>query len=398
MTKISKLKYQLLLGILDNIHDFGNKCTLSFILKKHFYCFIELIGLKNEIIGNSKDQEIKNLYEIAVNGTIKEELILKIILEKFADKSQNTKKLNKQIIKNFEKIFPETNLEKLNIIKLRHLIYVLIANESKRDITINLINEIISNVYGSEKYSNKQLKKIIKNFNELEITENVTYPMTYFDDMTKGLENKANYDYHIINLDKKFIDGADTTSPQKQLYDRIPNKKSNNILVKSSSGQFSVGFIVKRGKDGDTLEYYKTNYYLDFDNKITCEFLDKINSETYLIQIKLLSNEILFISNLVEIICNIIDDYWTLIYTKKFNNFKLYNWDFTHIVEQNYAINFINQIYKYILAKNNFDNKITEENEKFVKSLENKHLCQGMVVYILVGAKRFGDWIQMQLS
>ena len=229
--------------------------------------------------------------------------------------------------------------------------------------------------------------------NLTKIIENVTYPMSYFDDMTSGL-NKENYDNHIINLDKKNIDGARTKSPQTQLKEnsdqKLLNKKRTNIEINKKDQ--SIGFIVKPGLSGDVLTFFKTEYYLEGD-KIICKFKDKIDDITYSIQISLASNEISFISKLIENICQIFDDYWELITSNKFkeimdNEFDSMKFNKKQISE---IIEFINNVYKYIY------NRIHPTKLFFVKNY-NKHLCQGLVVYILAGVKRFGDWIQMKLS
>ena len=430
----------LLLGIYDNIHDFRD-CILFFLLKQNYFKLIDLIGLKNRIIeGNS---ELKQMYDdIEKNESINELNILNSIIKKFKGDHKNIIELKKTIISNYYKIF-EDIISDDNILKIRHLLYFLIQNEddSSRTIILNMIMTFLNN----KDIKLNKIKLKIKNFKKNSKNENLTYPISYFDDMTDGLYT-PNYDYHIINLNKKDIDGAKTISPQKQIYNNLSGKR-NNIEIKNGN-TYSVGFTVDKS---DFLIFHKTKYYLDETNKIKCEFIDSVNYKTYFIEISLTSNEISFISMLIEKICQIFDDYWTLInsitfdmlpnsefdwlekyiekymidnsdyknlftkiesikekiktYEKKllnFDNLKLQK-DKLELIRAQMInkelsiftfsiINFIRKIHVYISVKYTLkNNSLAEENER-------KHLCQGLVVYILTGTKRFGDWIQMKLS
>lgn len=431
----------LLLGIYDNIHDFGD-CILFFLLKQNYFKLIDLIGLKNRIIeGNN---ELRQMYDdIEKNESINELKILKNIIKKFNGNHKNIIELKKTIINNYYKIF-EDIISDDDILKIRHLLYFLIQNEddSSRTIILNMIKTFLNN----KDIKLDKIKLKIKNFKKNSKNENLTYPISYFDDMTDGLYT-PNYDYHIINLKKKDIDGAKTISPQKQIYNNLSGKR-NNIEIKNGN-TYSVGFTVDKS---DFLVFHKTKYYLDETNKIKCEFIDSVNYKTYFIEISLTSNEISFISMLVEKICQIFDDYWTLINSRTFemlpnsefdwletyiekymidNNSdyknlfteiesikekiktyekKLLNFDNLKLQKHNLEliraqmidnelsiftfsiINFIRKIHGYISVKYTLkNNSLAEENER-------KHLCQGLVVYILTGTKRFGDWIQMKLS
>ena len=432
----------LLLGIYDNIHDFGD-CILFFLLKQNYFKLIDLIGLKNRIIeGNS---ELKQMYDEIENESINELKILKRIIGKYGGNNINIIELKKKIIGNYYKIF-EDIISDDDILKIRHLLYFLIKNEddSSRTIILNMIMTFLNN----KDIKLNKIKLKIKNFKKNSKNENLTYPISYFDDMTDGLYT-PNYDYHIINLNKKDIDGAKTISPQKQIYNNLSGKR-NNIEIKDGN-TYSVGFTVDKS---DFLIFHKTKYYLDETNKIKCEFTDSVNYKTYFIQISLTSNEISFLSKLIEKICQIFNDYWILINSKTFdmlqhsefnwlknyiekymidnsdykklfteiesikekikkndkksinlNNLKLQkdklekleiirvqliNEELSNFI--NSIINFIRKIHGYISVKYTLkNNSLAEENER-------KHLCQGLVVYILTGTKRFGDWIQMKLS
>lgn len=387
-----KERYILLLGILDNLHDFGNNCALSFILKKYYFQFIDFIGLKNKIIGSPINSNLEKIYNDALNISIKEADILDKIINIF-ENSENIqvddiKKLNKKIIKNFKNIFTDAEIEDEQIIKLRQLLYFLIHFKNRDN--SNIIKLIIS-YYDNDDLDKNEENKIL-NFIKKNKNINVTYPITYFDDMSNGLD-KINYNYHIINLDKQLIDGADTMSPITHIKNRIKNIIKSIHIDGNEQGEYTIGFTIKKGKSGDNLKYYQTLYYLDIDDKITIEYDDMIKNKKINIKIKLTSNEISYISKLIEIICSIINDYWIFIKSNNFNDSHIINYGFDDILSKNEIINIIKQIYEYISIKNTIDN-----NDNLVKELKNKHLCQGFVVYLLAGVKRFGDWIQMQLS
>ncbi len=473
----------LLLGIYDNIHDFKD-CILFFLLKQNYFKLIDLIGLKNKIISGG-NIEFKKMYDdIEKNESINELKILNSIIKKFKGDHKNIIELKKTIISNYYKIF-EDIISDDDILKIRHLLYFLIENddESLRVEIFNIITNFLTNIKSEQKdIKLDKIKEKISDFKKNKENKNLTYPFSYFDDMTDGLYTQ-NYDYHIINLNKKDIDGAKTMSPQKQIYNNLKetidqkrkNKeegsikketlfdekkiKRNNIEIKNENS-YSVGFTVN---EAYKLNFYNTKYYLNKENKITCEYTDTIVDKTYSIQISLTSNEISFLSKLIEKICQIFDDYWNLIKSKTFDTLPdiEFNWLEKYIEEylKEYSIeykkeedklirdeivkaelakakltktnllkgdlvkaelykselakaklvkdelgnfiiqivNFINKINQYIsvkyyLKKNNIkDNSLFEENEI-------KHLCQGLVVYILTGTKRFGDWIQMKLS
>lgn len=433
----------LLLGIYDNIHDFGN-CILFFLLKQNYFKLIDLIGLKNKIIeGNS---ELKQIYDEIENESINELKILKRIIRKFGGDHKNIIEIKKTIISNYYKIF-DKKISDDDILKIRHLLYFLIEkdDESLREQILNIITNFLINIKSDHK--DIKLDKIKEKINDFKKKKykNLTYPISYFDDMTDGLYTQ-NYDYHIINLNKKDIDGAKTTSPQKQIYNNLKENltgRKNNIEIKNGN-TYSVGFTVNKK---DILKFYKTKYYLDDTNKINCEFTDSVNHKIHFIQISLTSNEISFLSKLIEKICQIFDDYWILINSETFDMLENseFNWLEKYIIDYSKnkdlfteiestkdkinkldktklsninnlkilkdkleiiraqlndelsifirsIINFIKKIHSYISDKYKLkNNSLAEENER-------KHLCQGLVVYILTGIKRFGDWIQMKLS
>lgn len=437
----------LLLGIYDNIHDFKD-CILFFLLKQNYFKLIDLIGLKNKIISGG-NLEIKKMYDKIENDSINELKILNGIIKKFKCDHKNIFELKKTIISNYYKIFDE-KISDDDILKIRHLLYFLIQNEdeSLREKIFNIITNFLTNIILDHKdIKLDEIKLKINDFKKNDKNENLTYPFSYFDDMTDGLYTQ-NYDYHIINLNKKDIDGAKTMSPQKQIYNNLKETidqkrkdkeetsikngtlfdekkiKRNNIEIKNENA-YSIGFTVN---EAYKLNFYNTKYYLNKENKITCEYTDTVVDKNYSIQISLTSNEISFLSKLIEKICQIFDDYWNLIKSKTFDTLpnSEFNWLEKYIKEylKEYSIeykkeedklirdelvkdelvnfiiqivNFINKINEYISVKYYFKKDSLKDDSLFEEN-EIKHLCQGLVVYILTGTKRFGDWIQMKLS
>jgi hypothetical protein len=419
METIDINKQILLLGIYDNLHDFLD-CILFFVLKKNYFKLIDLIGLKNEILGDGTNLQINALYESIQKDSINELNIIQNIIKNFKGKSKNIIELRKKIIYNYKKIFGDKiKILDIDILKLRHLLYIFIEKEDLRESVLTIINNVLKNIdVNHVDFTLKELLIKLENLKKEPLYENLSYPISYFDDMTDGL-NKDNYEYHIINLDKKLIDGARTMTPQKQLYKNMKEiieekkkKKSvekkipiDKIFLKRSNIEikdqnvYSVGFTVKKGIAGDVLELFKTKYYSD-NNKIICEFKDEIGDKIFFIQIGLLSNEIIFISKLIEQICQIFNDYWNLIKSKTFtellnNEFDDLNDESGKKIDKLEFIRFITEIFDYISTKSQplgfVDGDIKQE-------ILIKNLCQGLVIYILTGAKRFGDWIQQKLS
>ncbi len=71
-----------------------------------------------------------------------------------------------------------------------------------------LFNTILSYANKKDGITFESIKQNIVNFNQ---NENLTYPVTFFDDMTTGLDVNM-FNFHIINFDKNLIDGAFTCS------------------------------------------------------------------------------------------------------------------------------------------------------------------------------------------
>ncbi len=334
---------------------------------------------------------------------IEEKTILDTIIKKFgaslATSNNNLHELEKikdQIVVNFQKIFGNNFLQLNTIIKMRQILYWLIESEKAQNYALSekLANVIIKFANKTGQITMDTIKQNIKNFNK---NLNITYPVTFFDDMNKGVKS-FDFNFHIINLDKSLIDGANTLSVEKYLYDTNYNNL-NNLQIKSNTNNSisSIGFKVERGIKGDVVDFYKTKYYLDFDDKITCNFTDEVNGQAINIIIKVETNEIKQITTLTDAIINIIHNHWEQIYSNKLTTQPIFtdNINDHKILTENEIKKLIGEIYNYICKKAQF---IKSANTPHNKLLEIKHLCLGMVIYLFTGIKRFGDWIQMQLS
>lgn len=387
-------KYILILGLMDNLHDFD--CILSNVSKINYFNFIKLIKLDDEILNNTNDTTLTEMFNKIFTTTIDEKYVLNTIIKKFWTKNTSITHINERIIFNFEQIFGKGFLPVKKIPKIRQILYFLIASEKAQNFALGeqLADVIIKYANKTGQISMDTIKQNIKNFNE---NLNITYPVTFFDDMSSGIDKK-NFNFHIINLDKGFIDGARTLAVEKYLYDANFNNL-NNLQIKSNNDNniVSIGFKVERGLDGDVLDFYKTKYYLDFDDKITCNFTDDVDGQTINIIIKVETNEIKQMAILIDAIINIIHNHWEQIHSNNLTTHAIFTSNIKDhkILTEEEIKKLIGEIYHYICKKAQF---VKTTHTPYNKLLEIKHLCLGMVIYLFTGIKRFGDWIQMYLS
>ncbi len=387
-------KYIYLLGLMDNLHDFD--CILSNVSRNNYFNFIKLIELDKQILNNTIDTALIDMFNKIFQKNIEEKTILESIIKEFVNNPQNKDNIDNQIITNFQKIFGSNFLLVNKITKMRQILYWLIASEKAQNFVLGeqLANVIIKYANKTGQITISTIRQNIKNFDE---NLNITYPVTFFDDMSSGIDKKI-FNFNIINLDKGFIDGAKTLAVEKYLYDANFNNL-NNLQIKSNNDNniISIGFKVERGLDGDVLDFYKTKYYLDFDNKITCNFTDDINGQAINIIIKVETNEIKQMTILIDAIINIIHNHWEQIHSNKLTTQPIFKTNINdhNILTEEEIKKLIEEIYYYICKKAQF---IKSANTPHNKLVEIKHLCLGMVIYLLTGMKRFGDWMQMYLS
>jgi hypothetical protein len=67
-------KYIFLLGLIDNLHDFN--CVLSNVSRNNYFNFIKLIELDKQIINNTTDTILNDLFNKIFIKNIDEKIIL----------------------------------------------------------------------------------------------------------------------------------------------------------------------------------------------------------------------------------------------------------------------------------------------------------------------------------
>jgi len=279
-----------LLGIIDNMHDFYDKdidpelndSKLLFEYMFYFIIITKMVSIDDLHYDNIKKDIILNLF----NNNILFDVDKSNIKEKIKKEIFSIPKptilitdINDQIIENFNKIFNiSTDIIKVNLnsllnreqkIMLRLQLYYLILNKDD----INIRNELIDFILG---YINLDIyediiiesikKQIIDNLlNNTFI--NITYPLTYFDDMTTGLNLKF-LRFNILNFDKENIDAATTTQLNTYLNNKDNDKSYRNIIINDENT--TIGFNLN---NSDKLDFLESLYYLK-NKEIICEFKD----------------------------------------------------------------------------------------------------------------------------
>ena len=197
---------KLMLGIVDNLHDFytqqvydASKNLCENLFDKMFY-FIN--NQYNRYINKISEKIILNYKKIKINtdSTIKIEIKNKIKSVKIPSEI-NINDLHKIIIENFDILFNVKNInniqQNLNTlisneqkILLRSPLYFLIKNKENKDIVNELVDFLLKyinlDIY-DDKINNEIKDKILYNLYN-KTFDNKTYPLTYFDDISNGLQ------------------------------------------------------------------------------------------------------------------------------------------------------------------------------------------------------------------
>jgi hypothetical protein len=388
------------LGIIDNIHDFFNhnknkeqlELMINFLKKIYDIEDLDVSKLDNSTSYlKSLIDEIKNVDIPTVKNNIK---------KYFLKDGISIKEINSNIIKNFDIVFfykiNDKNikdlLSDLTKIKLRNQLYYLIELyrnniENKYDKEINELIMFFLNYLNLLFLSDLEITNIlkiiktnIKKFINSKI-KNYTYPITFFDDMTSGIDNFIYFNNQIINLDKTRIDGART----KNIDSYLTKKLDTNIYIKSDKeqGEESIGFKITSDLK---VKYMNFNYYLeDLSNNynIVCKFKNiKFYDKTLKFEFK--NNDIPNILYVVNDISNFIK------YVKDNKDKKTLP---VYEIDQ-------------LLSKSGYNKLFDRENLllylknilKLVKKSIDDEIIKGFIITILFGLKRFGDWIQFQAS
>ena len=376
--------HKLFLGIVDNLHDFYDskvyetkkECETLFDLLFIFINFKykdSIFMLTKYIILNYKKKNVNRNKET-------KEKVTNAIINFIKPKHISITELHKQIIEDFNKLFNVSNIDdiiqqNLNTLisdeqklLLRNQLYFYIKNKNENILSFILkyCNLDIFNVK-----INKKIKlAIINNLKTSEFNNN-TYPITYFDDTTTGLNIKYNR-FYVLNLDKNKIDTSCVTG-----IDKYVNKYNLGITTKNTITNVD-NFIGFKLMPYDKHIFIDVEYYIEKEN-IVCnyhgiKFIIKKNNvgrcdTVGIYQITLL---------IVNIFTKCFEDLLLLSLTDKLkveigkNKDKLEN-----IIDITNLHNQLNDVYL------------------LYKKLD---LCLGCIVFLLFGFKRYGDWKQMELS
>jgi len=470
-----------IIAIVDTTHDFYNVDTstqtyLNTYFKKFYISLLSNDKLKNIIIIIKHFFDIslinillnlfKNIDIVNVNRESFKNIFITSIISSYKKEGINLNEINKKICKNFYVVFNNCDLnldaiDKNEIIKIRQLLYFLIDDFKNNRYNISLLENILNYFKLTNIITDTLLDKIKSNIENIEATDNVTYPLTYFDDMSSGFTEliKNNMRFKIININKNNIDGARTENiityfkkPNKK-----PNKKSNNPLNISSNilkfftkqSQDSVndnGMVLDGGKATKNKSIPKSNksfkstVYKDYtnrhnrlfltrrnqtllidDNSFEMKFLGSITKynnnsiessitiNNYNIKINIKKNIvgrnsigiIHLVDHIIKIFQNIkgnpIKNNTNIDYTNKDNTINNY---FPITIKQKIGGSYKNR--NEIIGTNNidiFNTAVKNAISAYTSNSEtNYDLACACIIFLLFNTKRFGDYSQAYLS
>ena len=315
--------YEIILGIVDNIHDFYDldkeqnfslyKNYKKFYLKQiihlvkdmNIYPFNDLLFItffndhdkinnkciisSNNISTNYKNtllEKNKNDEPYDVNYDTYKDLLRNKIINDIKQKNQiELDKLNQYIINNFNKIFDIKPIKQQNIditikninctvnehqkLLLRQSLYFLIKHKNEE--LINFFIKYLNLDILSQQSQNLIATEIKKNLCLFDIKDNVNYPLTFFDDTSNGL-NKLEFRFKILNQDKNLIDQATVESVDKYIENYTVGKHLRQLFINDKENIM----VLELPKQDEILNYLNVTFYLE-DNKINCKFTSNIN-------------------------------------------------------------------------------------------------------------------------
>jgi len=279
---------KLMLGIADNLHDFYTQQvydTSKNLCENLFDKMFDFINNQyNRYINEISENIIVNYKNIKINtkSTIKNDIENKIKSVKNPSKI-NIIDLHNIIIKNFNILF---NVENINNIQhnlntlvsneqkilLRLPLYFLIKNKENKDIVNELVDFLLKyinlDIY-DDKINNEIKNKILYNLYNKTFDnkkyDNKTYPLTYFNDISTGLNIKYNR-FHILNLDKNKIDESKTLSVKKYLFNYDNGITNKNMITNTD---YNIGFQI----NDESLEFINVIYNINkITNNIICKY------------------------------------------------------------------------------------------------------------------------------
>ncbi len=390
-------------GKFDNIHDFykediSNNFYYLECLRKFYLTHTDLS--KNSFITSNSnlffliDETLpfKNTDTGKVNKVNFSDYITDLIIKIYPQPRQLLSSIQSQIVQNFNEIFdiPDSYLETILLKKnqkiplkntninqtisddkkilLRQPLYFLIKTKDKKliDFFLNFIGLSIL----SANIISIIMKKINENLTSFDQSKNILYPSTYFDDMATGILPEHKMRFKILNKDKHIIDQAGVEGEEKYLDPENSDFYLSHFNFVDSL--HSVGFSVKD-------ETFKINFLKGVFYKkgtfVYCEF-DKIT-------IKVKENKVGRNK-------------------KNTNSYGLYQALMT--LHKLIRIGLVTPITKPdvdaetqladIVDTDNMENILNDIIQKY----KTEDICVGFLAFMLFGAKRFGDWVQAELS
>lgn len=368
-----------LLGILDNYHDFADfleKPSNKFIKEyfKEFYTKIIncnqnidlpnkfkkyfIYGSLSEINNNMVLYDVNNgFYNLTGNEYSDEKYIFNFFISKYFQLNciRNRIRLveiKKIIISNFYILFDYTQIPDNEIIKIRIPLYHLIKKLKNNEYDIDLIT-FFEKIIGKYYNNFKVIESVIK-CNVQKINDNFTYPITYTIDMNvkpyQFLEFNFNeYEYIVIDINKKNFDGAKTPSNFTKIHGL-----ANGINVYEGLNNIGKLILDINKKEDFVINFFGAKYWF-YDDKIFCTYDNICFSIT--------NNTVPFIKTLLESFIEYIN---TGNLCLKMNKYKI-----------------------------NLDEYIETLNK--IKFHKSKNPI-GLITFLLFGCKRYGDWIQAKFS
>ena len=229
-----------------------------------------------------------------------------------------------------------------------------------------------------------KVKNNIINFVKDGRNENITYPITFMDDMADGLPKK-NFRFKILNLDQKLLDEAKVESLPEYFNNFTEGKHSRHLFINNEEST-----LVLKPSPKEKFLYYPLGikYYLE-ESIVRCEFKG-INIGVKINSVNGIFNTVLILYQLFEKIFEEIKEIekqnLNLIQNKEAEIKRLF-------------VNYKNEIKKNIIDKVIVTDNLHEQLYKIYQMFpDDLEMCLGCITFLLFGMKRYGDWIQADIA
>jgi hypothetical protein len=391
------------LGLIDNLHDgldskLAKAPELQAFFSSYRKFYLQHTNIKNNsFIKNTPElsflvnesQQFKNPNTSKVQGVYFSDIMKDAIKKAYPRVGITLAAIQQHIVDNFNRIFDisgddmesillaryksikQIGATNINMtlsddkkIKLRQPLYFLIKTKDDKLIKFFLdymgLGILSSNI---KKFIINKIKFNITKFIASKHT-NYLYPSTYFDDMSNGITPEYNMRFKIINKDKSNIDMADTEGEKSYLDHSLSKFYLSHFTINDTT--HSMGFSLD--ETTDRLEYMGVKYYME-GGILVCEYNG--------ITIRVKKNQVGRTGYGL---------YQSIISLTKLLDMILQRLPYNQMTEQP-----------------NLDEIIdTGDLESLLRTIVTtfvtRDLCIGFIIFILFGAKRFGDWIQADLA